>query len=270
LRGIARRYRIGVLANTKRTVEEIQAAIAENAVEQMRQAAELTKEAETLASELSRARNDEVTAQKLAEQRSWLATNQAEEERCRLVVEQLGWLISEADQEIAQLTQTGSALQERVTLGTAAVREAIGAGDATVAERNQSSVNDASQALANVPPMIAEKRRNRDDAEAQMEPAQYALTQAEAGVRNAQVEIVRLGNLPAGAAWTDPSTPPNTVLESHAPAPEYSPDVRARLATSQMIDNWAGGINRARADESRRLELSINPRLAQLIEKGGR
>jgi hypothetical protein len=182
-----------------------------------------------------------------------------------LVVEQLGWLISEADQEIDTLTQTGSALQERVSLGTAAVREAIAAGDATVAERNQSSVNDASQALANVPPMIAEKRRNRADAEAQMETAQYALTQAEAGVRNAQVEMDRLGNLPAGAAWTDPSTPPNT---ERVPLPSdgYSDTVRAYLALQNQEAERVGKIRKAQAEAAWQLEVALNPRLATKTE----
>jgi hypothetical protein len=177
-------------------------------------------------------------------------------------------LASEATREIAGLKQTGSELQGRVDLGLAAVREAIVAGDSTLAERIQGDVNNAAAALASVPALIAAKQRDLEAAEQQLDPSRNGLIDAEAAVRNTEVEIVRLTGVTPGESPL--GGPANTLLESHAPAPEYSPDVRARLATAHKLETWAGGINRARAEEARRLELSINPRLAQLIEKGGR
>jgi hypothetical protein len=252
-----------------RTPSEIQADIAENAAEQKRQDAELGKEAENLAAELVAARNDKAREGKISEQRGLLVNQTAEVERCRLVVEQLSWLISEADQEIDKLTQTGSELQERVDIGIAAVRANIASADASGAETSQSVVNDASQALAQVASLVSEQRRRRDDTEAQMEPVQYALNQALAAVQNAKSEIDRLVSLPEGSAWTDASTPPNTERASFPSASSgYSDTVRAYLALQNREAERVGKIRKAQADAAWQSEVALNPTLA--TKKGGR
>jgi len=186
---------------TTRTIEQIAADIAATQDEKNR----LGSTGPALQEELEAARTDARNAEQIAGQRGWLAVQQAEADRVRLNVEQLRFLVSEADAEIARLTATGDSLNDRVLAGNAAVVAAIKAGDAAAAERNQAAVNDAGQALAKVPGMIAAAQSHKSAAEQELAVAEQELAVAEGYVAIAMAEIERIESLPSGVAWDKPA-----------------------------------------------------------------
>jgi hypothetical protein len=167
-----------------------------------------------LQAELLAARANEAVAERIASQRAWRAMQQDESERCRLNLEQLQFLVSEADAEIAKLTTTGDELNSRVVAGEAAVRTALVAGDTEAASRNQEIVNTAGQALRQLPPMIATVQANRDAAAAQLPAAEHELELPLFYVRSAEAEIARLSGLPDGEAWDEPHPAPPREIPS--------------------------------------------------------
>ena len=196
---------------TSRRVADIEQDLAANEAEKSR----IGMTGPALAEELENARTDERNLQQIELQRNWAAVQQGEADRIRLTVEQLRFLVSEADAEIAKLTATGDELNQRVLAGNETVVAAITAGDAAAAERNQSAVNSAGQALAKIPSMIATAESHKAAAASQLPAAESELAVAEAYVANATAEIARIDALiGTGVPWDQPNPPAPRVWPS--------------------------------------------------------
>jgi chromosome segregation ATPase len=193
-----------------RQIADIQADIAANETEKNR----LGLTGPALEAELHDARVAERNQEQISLQHNIIAAYQPEVARHRLNVEQLQFLVSEADGEIAKLTATGDELNERVLAGNAAVIAAISAGDAAVAARCQEDVNSAGQALAHIPAMIATAQSHKSVAEAQLPAAESELATASNYVANATAEASRIVNLAPGVPWDQPNPPAPRVWPS--------------------------------------------------------
>jgi chromosome segregation ATPase len=159
-----------------------------------------------LQEELENARTDARNAEQIAVLAGWRDLQAVEASRARLVVEQIQYLLGEAESEISRLTATGDSLNDRVLAGNALVVAAITAGDAAAAERNQAAINDAGQALARTASMLATAQANRDAAEAQLPAAASELAVAEGYVSQAEDECTRIEALSGtGVPWDAPA-----------------------------------------------------------------
>ena len=197
------------MTNTTRPISDIEADIAANETEKN----QLGMTGPALQEELANARTDERNREQIELQRNWAALQQVEADRIRFTVEQLQFLVSEADAEIAKLTATGDELNARVLAGNETVLAAIRDGDAAAAERNQLAVNSAGQALAKIPGMIATAESHKAAAASQLPAAESELAVAEGYCQNAEAEISRIKTL-GPVAWDQPNPPAPRVWPS--------------------------------------------------------
>jgi seryl-tRNA synthetase len=188
-----------------RTIEEIESDLAQRLAERNLPDTQTS----VLEAELAAARNNEAVAERIVMQKGWVAMQQDEAQRCRLNLEQLRFLVSEAEKEIARLTTTGNELNSKMLTASAAVSAAIAAGDVATAARCQADVNSNGQALATIPPLLNAAQANRDTAAAQIPAAARELELPMAHIRNAEAEITHLSGLPDGQAWDEPHPAPH-------------------------------------------------------------